>query len=172
MGDAVRQSGIPRSEVFLTTKILSTAGSPEKTYQKCLDSVKLIDEGENGYVDLFLIHSPSAGPAKRKEMWGALERLYEEGRAKAIGVSNFGVGHVEGMKEWAKVWPPHVNQLEVCCTCRIHSSLFYPCSLRSISLPLNSDSPKSSCPFMLLPIIQKNPTKFSRSFTPGRSNVQ
>lgn len=115
MGNAVRQSGIPRNEVFLTTKILSAGGSPEKTYQKCLDSVKLIDEGENGYVDLFLIHSPSPGPAKRKEMWGALERLYEEGRAKAIGVSNFGVGHVEEMKQWAKVWPPHVNQLEVYC---------------------------------------------------------
>lgn len=83
------------------------------TYQKCLNSIKLIDKGENGYVDLFLIHSASPGPAKRKEMWVALERLYEEGRAKAIGVSNFGVGHVEEMKEWAKVWPPHVNQLEV-----------------------------------------------------------
>lgn len=115
MGDAVRKSGIPRNEVFLTTKILSAAGSADATYRKCLDSVNLIDDGQNGYVDLFLIHSPSPGPAKRREMWGALERLYREGRAKAIGVSNFGVGHVEEMKEWAKVWPPHVNQLEVCC---------------------------------------------------------
>ncbi|MCJ1462372.1 hypothetical protein MMC07_000972 [Pseudocyphellaria aurata] len=113
MGEAVRRSGIPRNEVFLTTKILSPAGSPEETYQKCLQSVKQIDEGENGYVDLFLIHSHSPGPAKRKEMWGALERLYEEGRAKAIGVSNFGVGHVEDLKEGAKIWPPHVNQLEL-----------------------------------------------------------
>ncbi|MCJ1429018.1 hypothetical protein MMC29_006931 [Sticta canariensis] len=130
MGDAIRQSGIPRNEVFLTTKILSASGSPEMTYQKCLNSIKLIDEGENGYVDLFLIHSASPGPAKRKEMWGALERLYEEGRAKAIGVSNFGVGHVEEMKGWAKVWPPHVNQLElhpwsqqrtIVSYCRAHS---------------------------------------------------
>lgn len=122
MGEAVRRSGIPRKEIFLTTKILSTAGSPEKTYHKCLDSVQRVDEEESGYVDLFLIHSPSAGPAKIKEMWGALERLYEEGRAKAIGVSNFGVGHVEGMKEWAKVWPPHVNQLEVCPSHHQYSS--------------------------------------------------
>lgn len=54
-------------------------------------------------MDLFLIHSPSPGPAKKKEMWGAVERLYEEGRAKAIKVSNFKVGQVEEIKEWAKV---------------------------------------------------------------------
>lgn len=121
MGEAVVKSGIPREEVFLTTKILSTGGSAEKTYKKCLDSVDKIDagrkEGEGarkGYVDLFLIHAAVGGPETRKEMWLALERLYEEGRARAIGVSNFGIGHVAEMKGWGKVWPPHVNQLEVC----------------------------------------------------------
>lgn len=112
MGEAVRQSGIPRSEVFLTTKILSAGGSPEKTYEKCLQSVEKID-GVGGYVDLFLIHSPSGGLEARREMWGALERLKEEGRVKVIGVSNYGVGHIEEMKEYAKTWPPQVNQLEV-----------------------------------------------------------
>ena len=53
MSDPIRQSGIPRNEVFLTTKVLSASGGPEMTYQKCLNSIKLIDEGENGYVDLF-----------------------------------------------------------------------------------------------------------------------
>lgn len=117
MGEAVVKSGIPREEVFLTTKILSAGGSAEKTYQKCLDSVDKIDAGEGarkGYVDLFLIHAVVGGPETRKEMWLALERLYEEGKARAIGVSNFGIGHVAEMKGWGKVWPPHVNQLEVC----------------------------------------------------------
>ncbi|KAL8982843.1 MAG: hypothetical protein Q9205_002762 [Flavoplaca limonia] len=113
MGEAVRQSGIPRSEVFLTTKILSAGGSPEKTYQKCLDSVKAIDPNEGGYVDLFLIHSPSPGSAKRKEMWQALEKLVEEKKARSIGVSNFGIGHINEMKEYAKIWPPQVNQIEL-----------------------------------------------------------
>ena len=113
MGEAVRQSGLKRSEVFLTTKILAAAGSVEKSYQKCLKSVNQIDPGEQGYVDLFLIHSPNSGKEKRKEMWGALEKLLEEGRAKSIGVSNYGVGHIEEMKSYAKVWPPHVNQIEV-----------------------------------------------------------
>lgn len=117
MGEAVVKSGIPREEVFLTTKILSAGGSAEKTYKKCLDSVEKIDAGDGarkGYVDLFLIHAAVGGPETRKEMWLALERLYEEGRARAIGVSNFGIGHVAEMKGWGKVWPPHVNQLEVC----------------------------------------------------------
>ncbi|KAI4248213.1 MAG: hypothetical protein L6R42_009375 [Xanthoria sp. 1 TBL-2021] len=113
MGEAVRQSGIPRSEVFLTTKILSAGGSPEKTYQKCLDSVKAIDPSEGGYVDLFLIHSPSPGAAKRKEMWQALEKLVEEKMVRSIGVSNFGIGHINEMKEFAKIWPPQVNQIEL-----------------------------------------------------------
>ena len=114
---AARQSGIPRSELFLATKILTPGGSPQKTYQKCLESVKTISgeaQGEvDGYVDLFLIHSPSEGKNGIKEMWQALEKLHAEGRVKAIGVSNFGIGHIEEMKQYARVWPPQVNQLEV-----------------------------------------------------------
>ncbi len=148
MGEAVRRSGIPRAEVFLTTKIMSPGGSPEKTYQKCVESVRRISRGtgrmdergtkEDGegeeegrkeketegkeakeakeddeYVDLFLIHSSSGGPAARKEMWLALERLLSQGKTRAIGVSNYGVGHIEEMKAYATVWPPHVNQIEV-----------------------------------------------------------
>ena len=112
VGQAVRESGIPRKDVFITTKILSAGGSPDATVKKCRESVTKID-GEEGYVDLFLIHSPSGGKAGRKEMWQALEKLVEEGKAKSIGVSNFGVGHIEEMREWAKIWPPHVNQIEV-----------------------------------------------------------
>lgn len=113
MGEAVRLSGIQRSEVFLTTKILSSGGTPEKTYQKCLESVEKIDPSENGYVDLFLIHSPSSGSAGRKELWQALESLVEEKKVRSIGVSNFGIGHIEEMKRYAKIWPPQVNQIEV-----------------------------------------------------------
>lgn len=88
----------------------------EKSLAKCRESVKKIDKGEEGrqgYVDLFLIHSPSGGPEARKEMWLALEKLVEEGGAKSIGVSNFGVSHIEELKGYAKIWPPHVNQIEV-----------------------------------------------------------
>lgn len=112
VGNAVRKSGLKRSDVYITTKILGAGGSVEKSYKKCVESVKKLD-GEDGYVDLFLIHSPNAGKEAREEMWKALLKLYAEGRAKAIGVSNFGIGHIEGLKSLGDVWPPHVNQIEV-----------------------------------------------------------
>ncbi|KAL1878929.1 hypothetical protein Plec18167_004224 [Paecilomyces lecythidis] len=112
VGEALRKSGLPRSEVFVTTKIMSPGGSPEATYEKILESVEKIG-GKDGYVDLFLIHSSSSGAAGRKELWQALERLLEEGKTKSIGVSNYGVKHMEEMKAYAKVWPPHVNQIEL-----------------------------------------------------------
>jgi len=112
VGEAIRKSGIDRKELFITTKILSAAGSVKASLEKANESVTKID-GEKGYVDLFLIHSSSGGAAARKEMWQALEQLYEEGRTKSIGVSNFGIGHIEQMKAYAKVWPPQVNQIEL-----------------------------------------------------------
>jgi diketogulonate reductase-like aldo/keto reductase len=113
VGRAVRQSGLKRADVFITTKILAAGGSSAKSVQKCLDSVEKID-GKDGYVDCFLINSPTGGKETRAEIWQALEKLYEMGEAKSIGVSNFGVGHIEEMKTYATVWPPHVNQIQVC----------------------------------------------------------
>ncbi|KAJ5145974.1 uncharacterized protein N7515_000538 [Penicillium bovifimosum] len=112
VGEALRTSGVPREEVFATTKILSPAASIEATYDKLLASVHKIG-GADGYVDLFLIHSSSSGSAGRKLLWQALEKLYAEGKAKSIGVSNWGVGHIEEMRSYAQVWPPHVNQIEL-----------------------------------------------------------
>ncbi|KAK4118168.1 glycosyltransferase family 8 protein [Parathielavia appendiculata] len=113
VGQAVKQSGLPRRDIFLTTKILSAAGSTEATYQKCVESVQKLNPGAEGYVDLFLIHSPNCGAAQRNELWQALERLLDEGKTRSIGVSNFGLRHIEELKQFAKVWPPHVNQIEV-----------------------------------------------------------
>jgi diketogulonate reductase-like aldo/keto reductase len=114
----VRQSGLKRADIFITTKILTCAGNVDKTYEKLVESVQTID-GEDGYVDLFLIHTASGGSMARKEMWLALEKLLEQGKTRAIGTSNWGIGHIEELKGFAKVWPPHVNQIEVC---------LHPCS--------------------------------------------
>ncbi|CAN8101336.1 unnamed protein product [Discula destructiva] len=119
MGQAVRLSGIPRSEVFLTTKIRRPASNETNTYKKITDSVRKISgaekgAAEDGFVDLFLVHTPYGGAnaqRARKEMWLALERAFEEGKARAIGVSNYQVEHLEEMRGYAKVWPPHVNQI-------------------------------------------------------------
>lgn len=111
VGQAIHSSSIPRKEVFLTTKILTPCAGPEETYKSVRESVEKLDEG--GYVDLFLIHNATVGAENVKTMWQAMEKLQKEGRSKAIGVSNFGIGHIEAMKKYAEVWPPAVNQLEV-----------------------------------------------------------
>ncbi|KAJ5406205.1 hypothetical protein N7465_007489 [Penicillium sp. CMV-2018d] len=112
VGEALRTTSVPRDQIFVTTKILSPAASVEATYDKLLASVHKIG-GADGYVDLFLIHSSSSGSAGRKLLWQALEKLYAEGKTKSIGVSNFGVGHIEEMRSYAQVFPPHVNQIEL-----------------------------------------------------------
>lgn len=117
VGQAIQQSGLRREDVFVTTKVLTPGDSVEANYASCLESVEKIG-GEGGYVDCFLIHSPNVGEAKRKKLWLALERLHREGRARAIGTSNFGKGQIEGLRGVGEVWPPHVNQIEVCWLAR------------------------------------------------------
>lgn len=112
VGKAVRESGLKREDIFVTSKVLKPGDDDESTYQKVLESVKKID-GDNGYLDLMLIHNSTSGPEGIKKMWQAMEKLQSEGKLKAIGVSNFGVGTIDRMKEYATVWPPAVNQLEL-----------------------------------------------------------
>ena len=70
---------------------------------------------ENGYVDLFLIHSPFSGEMSRRTMWLALEKAKRTGLAREIGVSNYGRKYIEEMRAFgATVFPPAVNQIEVC----------------------------------------------------------
>lgn len=104
--------GVKREDVFLTTKLGQSAGSFDKTYQSVLGSIERLG-GKDGYVDLYLIHLPGVGRDTREELWKVLERVHKEGKAKAIGVSNFRPQHLEEMKEYAEIWPPHVNQIEV-----------------------------------------------------------
>ena len=110
---ALIASEVEREEMFLTTKIGRSRGSIEKTYDAALDSVVKLG-GLGGYVNLFLVHIPGRSREFREELWLALEQLYHQGKARAIGVSNYHTSHLEEMKQYATVWPPHVNQIEVC----------------------------------------------------------
>ncbi|RDA83230.1 hypothetical protein CP532_5783 [Ophiocordyceps camponoti-leonardi (nom. inval.)] len=112
VGAAVRKSGLDRDAVWITTKILVPGATAEESYGRCLESIERL--GAGGYVDEFLIHSPGVGGVeKRRETWKVLERLFKEGKARSIGVSNFGVKHLEELRDEAVVWPPHVNQIEL-----------------------------------------------------------
>ena len=112
VGEAIKKAKVPRSELFITTKIMTPGDDLEQTYSSILESVNKID-GKDGYVDLFLIHSPNGGQDARKVMWLALEKAKGAGRVREIGVSNYGKGHIEEIKEFGTLWPPAVNQIEV-----------------------------------------------------------
>lgn len=104
-GKAVRTSGIPREEVFVTTKIWVDAireGKTKEHFEQSLASMGL------DYVDLLLLHWPVNG---WKEAWKDLEEIYRGGKAKAIGVSNFREHHLEELFEISDVVPA-VNQIE------------------------------------------------------------
>ncbi len=85
VGEAVGQSGLKRSDVFIATKVLSSARSADKTYESLLKSVHKID-GENGYVDLTLIHTAIGVSKARKYMYLALDKLLEDGRRGVLGL--------------------------------------------------------------------------------------
>jgi diketogulonate reductase-like aldo/keto reductase len=112
VGRSLREAKVPRADIFLTSKILSPGKDVDSTYNSIVESVKKLD-GEDGYVDLFLIHSPNGGKESRSLMWLALEKAKETGKVRNIGVSNYGIGHIEEIKEIGNVWPPVVNQIEV-----------------------------------------------------------
>jgi len=131
IGEAVRQTSVPRSELYLTSKInASPPFNADAVYRGIVESVKKMNGGtEDAYHDLFLIHGAAVDGGKHNKIqWQALERAYKEGIVKAIGVSNAGKGLIEDMKEYAQVWPPHVNQIEVrqkthCCESQIEAKL-------------------------------------------------
>lgn len=110
VGTAIKASGIPRNEIFVTTKILNPVNeSVQETYDSCKSSV---EKTGLGYLDLFLIHTPSSGPQGRQMMWSALQKLKSDGLVKNIGVSNFGIRHIIELLD-AGGDLPTVNQIEL-----------------------------------------------------------
>lgn len=106
VGQAVRESGVPRDEVFITTKVWNDEQGYGPTLGSCEASLRRLGMS---YVDLYLIHWPV--PGKRLETWRAMERLLNGGKVRAIGVSNYMVRHLEELRESRVV--PAVNQIEL-----------------------------------------------------------
>ncbi len=106
IGQAIKESGIPRKNIFVTSKVWNSDQGYTNTLRAFDVSMKLLDFE---YLDLYLIHWPVKG--KYIETWEALEQLYSEGRVRAIGVSNFLSYHLEDILAHCKV-VPMVNQME------------------------------------------------------------
>ncbi|TEY54800.1 hypothetical protein BOTCAL_0237g00020 [Botryotinia calthae] len=130
VAEFMKETGIERKDIFITTKILTPAGSVEKSFEKCLKSIEALDS-ENRYVDLFLIHSPNCGAESRLEMWDALHKLYSLGKSHMIGVSNFGIGHIEELQLARPFISPHVNQIELHPFCQQRIIVQY-CNINGI----------------------------------------
>jgi 2,5-diketo-D-gluconate reductase A len=109
VGAAIAASGIPREEIFVTTKLWNSAQGYESTLgavEKSLARLGL------EYADLYLIHWPVPTEGRALDTWRAFERIYEEGSSRTIGVSNFRVEDLEMLEREAEVLPT-VNQIEL-----------------------------------------------------------
>ncbi|GAA2502760.1 oxidoreductase [Winogradskya humida] len=109
VGDALKASGVPRSELFITTKLWNSDQGHDSTlhaFDASLDRLGL------DYLDLYLIHWPTPVQDRYVESWRALTKLYADGRVRAIGVSNFLPEHLRRLAELGGVIPA-VNQVEL-----------------------------------------------------------
>ena len=89
-GEAVRRCGLERGEVFITSK------SHKCGYAQTKEAIKAgVRDSGLGYLDLYLIHSPYGGPEARKGAWRAMVEAKREGKIRSLGVSNYGVQHLE-----------------------------------------------------------------------------
>jgi len=109
VGRAIRDSGLPRDDVFVTTKVWNSDHGYDSTLRAFDTSQKLLGLD---VVDLYLIHWPTPERDLYVETWQALEKLYADGRVRAIGVSNFNVPHLQRLLDETTVVPA-VNQIEL-----------------------------------------------------------
>lgn len=117
VGEGVRNASIPREEIFVTSKVMAE----NKTYDSAYKSIdETLDKMELDYIDMMVIHSPQPWKdvnqsdnryfEENREVWKAMTDAYNEGKIKAIGVSNFLKEDIDNLYDWAEV-KPMVNQV-------------------------------------------------------------
>ncbi len=162
VGEAVANSGIPRKEIFLTSKLNNKAHSYDDAMAAFEQTLK---ELKTDYLDLFLIHWPN--PIKYRdcwqkanaETWKAFEELYRAGKLRAIGVSNFRPHHLEELAKTAEIMPM-VNQIRLCPGCTQDDVVDY---CRSKKILLEAYSPLGVGKIFEIAEMQKLAEKYERS---------
>src|SRR5699024_4336375 len=143
----MRLSGVPREEIFLTSKLNNSNHGYENTVRTIDESLEKLG---TDYLDLFLIHWPVVDGHEEDwredniETWRALEEAYEAGKLKAIGLSNFKVEHLENLLPNCRI-KPMVNQL------RLHPGLLQAETVamsREAGMAIQAWSPLSPIPQM------------------------
>ncbi|SIS44239.1 aldo/keto reductase [Salimicrobium salexigens] len=154
VGSAIAESNIPREEIFVTTKVWND----EQGYAETIKAFeRSLDKLQTDYVDLYLIHWPV--PGKFQDTWKALEDLYNQGRARAIGVCNFQEHHLEKLLETAEVTPV-VDQVE------FHPRLYQKdlldfCSAKDIKL--EAWAPLGRARYLDSPVLQSLAEKHNKT---------
>lgn len=154
VGEALSRTSVPREDLFITTKVWNDEQGYEETleaFERSLQKLGL------EYVDLYLVHWPV--PGKYKDTWRALEKLYNDGKVRAIGVSNFLPHHLDELMKDATI-KPMVNQVE------LHPQLNQP-ELRAYcdehDIQLEAWSPLARGKFFDDPLIQELSEKYGKT---------
>jgi diketogulonate reductase-like aldo/keto reductase len=123
VGRGLRASGVPRDQVFITTKFYPARRDPEAEAQRSLERLA-VDQ-----IDLYIIHWPRGGPTWA---WTGMERAHERGYARSIGVSNFNVSELDELLSIAEI-PPVVNQVQF-SPFKYRRKLLEACEERNVAL--------------------------------------
>ena len=129
VGNALKNSGVARDELFITTKLWNAHHEYNAALQAFEESMKKLD---CDYIDLYLIHWPLPMDGLFPEAWRALEKLLDEKRVRAIGVSNFLPHHLEKLAETQNIVPA-VNQIELHPLLQSHATRDY-CAAHNIAI--------------------------------------
>ena len=110
VGEAIRESGLPREELFVVTKLRQPhANSYDETLERCQQSLENLGLD---YMDLYLVHAPPKDQQARGPVWKGMEGCLSNGWTRSIGVSNYGTHHLQAMSSYAELMPS-VNQIEI-----------------------------------------------------------
>lgn len=154
VGNAIKESGIPREDIFLTSKVWNS----EQGYKTTLAAFEeSLDKLQTSYLDLYLIHWPKG--ERSVDTWKALEELYKKGRIRAIGISNFLVHHLEDFLPECKIMPA-VNQVE------FHPELIQPDLLeycKNKGIQMEAWSPIMKGKVNDIPLIQELAAKYGKT---------
>ncbi|MDR3147515.1 MAG: aldo/keto reductase [Treponema sp.] len=162
VGRAIRESGIPRRDIFLTTKLWNDEHGYETTLRAFETSAKKLG---TDYFDLYLIHWPNPAKFRRNWQeanagtWRAFEELYKAGKLKSIGVSNFHERHIEPLLKTATI-VPQVNQIRLCPGCTQDAVVNY---CRAKNILLEAYSPLGVGKIFEAPQMQVFADKYHRS---------